>query len=77
MTSSSHPLDDIIHKTHIEVTKEGTRAAAATAVKTKTNAMLPEQHVEKSVDLTHPFVYALIDTKSGLPLFIGALKTLK
>ena len=77
LSDDSVMIDDIIHKTHIEVTKEGTRAAAATAVIAKANAMPPETYFKKSVDLTHPFVYALIDTKSGLPLFIGALKTLK
>ncbi len=65
-------ISDVIHKTFIEVAEKGTRAGAATAVivAEKSAAMPVEQ--PKEVRLTRPFVYAIIDTETNLPLFIGA-----
>ena len=69
-------INDVIHKTHIELDKDGTKAAAVTGVIVdKASAVYPTKP-EKNVDLDHPFVYAIIDTQSGIPLFIGTVKTL-
>ena len=68
-------VDDVLHKTHIEVDKDGTKAAAATAVIGKaSSALLPS--TIKEVYLDRPFVYAIVDMETGIPLFIGAVKTL-
>ena len=61
----------VIHKTYIEVAEKGTRAGAVTVVvkdagATMTVAPPPE------VRLTRPFVYAIIDNETGVPVFIGA-----
>ncbi len=67
-------ISQVIHKTHIEVDESGTRAAAVTAVvvtKTSSANMDP-----KTVTLDRPFVYAIIDNATGLPLFIGAVENL-
>lgn len=77
LTDDQIMIDDIIHKTHIELDKNGTKAAAATAVTAKAGSVPSQNVIRKSVDLTHPFVYAIIDTETGLPLFIGAVKTVK
>ena len=64
-------ISDVIHKTFIEVAEKGTRAGAATAVIAGKSAAMPVEQ-PKEVRLTKPFVYAIIDTRTNLPLFIGA-----
>ncbi len=63
-------IGNVIHKTFIEVNNEGTRAAAVTAVIMPGNGMPPER--EERVILDRPFVYAIIDTATSLPIFIGS-----
>jgi len=66
-------IDEVIHKTFIEVNERGTRAGAVTAVIMKDTAM-PDTKV---VNLNRPFMYAIIDNKTGLPLFIGTVRNFK
>ena len=65
-------ISDVIHKTHIEVDPSGTRAAAVTAVivEKATSVGTQEKH---TVILDRPFVYAIVDTGSMLPIFIGCI----
>lgn len=68
-------ISDVIHKTHIELDKNGTKAAAVTAViMEKSTAYIEEEVIE--VHLDRPFVYALVDTKTGIPLFLGVYRGL-
>ena len=67
-------ISDVIHKTHIEVDEEGTRAAAATIVTMKDGAAMTDM---KEVILDRPFVYAIVDTQTNIPIFIGTLLTLE
>lgn len=64
-------VSNIVHKTFIEVGEEGTKAAAITAVIMDTASAMPTEE-PKEVRLTRPFVYAIIDTQTNLPIFIGA-----
>ena len=64
-------IDKVIHKTHIELDQNGTKAAAATAVEVETSAYDPE--LPKEVYLDRPFVYSIIDTATGMPLFLGTV----
>lgn len=64
-------IGEVIHKTFIEVAEKGTRAGAVTAVISEKSAAMPVEQ-PKEVRLTRPFVYAIIDTRTNLPLFIGA-----
>ncbi len=64
-------IGEVIHKTYIEVAERGTRAGAVTAVAVKAGGTAPAEP-PKEVRLTRPFVYAIIDTETNLPLFIGA-----
>jgi len=74
MSSQGIHIDDVIHKTHIDLTKEGTEAAAVTAVVMKVNSAFPiSKPTIKRVYLNRPFVYAIIDTKTGIPLFLGVV----
>jgi serpin B len=63
-------ISKVLHKTHIELDESGTRAAAATAiVMDKATSCLGDSPIELTFD--RPFVYALVDTATGMPLFIG------
>jgi len=69
-------ISEVIHKTRIELTKEGTKAAAVTAVIMKaTSAAPPKEPVR--IYLDRPFVFAIIDNESGLPIFCGIVSELK
>lgn len=65
----------VVHKTHIEVDEQGTKAAAATMVTVKTNGL--EISENKSVFLNRPFLYAIVDVKTGNPIFIGTVNSIK
>ena len=64
-------IDEVVHQAYIDVNEAGTEAAAATAVIMTASARLmePEPPVEMIVD--RPFLFALTDLRSGLPLFLG------
>ena len=63
-------ISRVLHKAYIAVDEKGTKAGAATAVETVYTAL--EEGVYK-VTLDRPFVYAIIDDATGLPLFIGTV----
>lgn len=58
----------VLHKTHIEVSPVGTKAAAATVVEMCKNAA-----AAMPVELIRPFVYMIVDNESHTPLFIGTM----
>jgi serpin B len=62
-----------IHKAFIDVDEQGTEAAAATAIVMQATAMqrrFPEPPpIVFRAD--HPFLFILLDTKSGSMLFLG------
>ncbi len=66
-------ISRVVHKTHIEVDESGTRAAAVTAVEMKPTSF---PVYEKSVILDRPFVYAIVDNATGMPIFIGTVENL-
>lgn len=75
MAEPSLCIDEVLHKTHIALNMEGTEAAAVTAVITKATAHIDtKKYTHKYVYLDRPFVYAIIDTKTGLPLFLGTVR---
>ena len=59
-------ISDVLHKTKISVTEEGTRAVAATGV-----VMSAAPDGDKQVILNRPFMYMIIDNEIMLPLFAG------
>ena len=65
-------IGGVIHKTFIEVDEQGTRAAAAAAVKMEAGAAMPADDV-KEVILDRPFVFMITDTATGIPMFMGAV----
>ncbi len=62
-------IDQAVHKANITVDELGTVASAVTAVSIKaTSARLPAP-LQFTVD--RPFVFEIVDTKTGAPLFLG------
>ncbi len=68
-------VSSVLHKTHIEVDEDGTRAAAATAVEVNDSAAAPD--TEMQVVLNRPFLYMIVDTHACLPIFIGTVTALE
>jgi len=74
--SSEGPLyiDTVVHKTKIQVDENGTKAAAATGAMMKAGAALIGE--VKKVTLNRPFVYAIVDNATDLPVFIGTVNNI-
>jgi serpin B len=66
-------IDKIIHKTYIDVTEEGTEAAAVTAIMMVGSMASPEEVVPFSMIVNSPFLFTIKDTEEGNILFIGAV----
>lgn len=69
-------IGSVVHKTHIELDANGTKAAAATAVIMQKNGAEPIEPEPKYVILNRPFVYVILDTQTNLPVFIGTVQQL-
>lgn len=65
-------VDDVLHKTFIEVSPLGTKAGAATAVVIRDESA-PLFEETKQVYLDHPFIYMIIDCDTNQPLFMGTV----
>lgn len=70
-------INRVIHKTHIEVDRKGTKAAAATAIEMKCEDACLAVEEPKYIHLDRPFVYAIVDMETGFPVFLGAVNTVK
>ena len=70
-------IGDIIHKTHIEVDRNGTKAAAVTVVEMEKCSAEMEPASPVFITLDRPFVYAIVETDTGLPVFLGTVNTVK
>lgn len=62
-------IGDVLHKTFIAVDERGTRAGAVTKVEMRDEAYLEN----KTVRLDRPFLYAVVETETGLPIFVGTV----
>ncbi|MGN0485269.1 MAG: serpin family protein [Lachnospiraceae bacterium] len=67
-------LSDIWQKTHIEVNETGTKAAAATSAQIANDAAAAPSAQIQEVILDRPFVYAVIDEQTELPIFMGVVR---
>lgn len=61
-------ISDIKHKTFIQVDKIGTKAGAVALIE-----MRDKGGSRNAVMLDRPFIYAIIDNKTSLPIFIGTM----
>lgn len=68
-TAEKLQISDVVHQAYIDVNEKGTEAAAATAVVMRTLAFIQRPHMEFTAD--RPFLFAVVETTTGLPLFLG------
>ena len=69
-------ITDVIHQTHIEVDKNGTKAAAATAVLMEDAACAePVEVPSVQVYCDRSFAYAIVDVETMNPIFIGTVNS--
>ena len=74
MIADSKPsvnIDEIKHKTFVEVNEEGTEAAAVTSIGMIRTTMAPQRNFSMIVD--RPFFCAIRDNQTGALLFMGAI----
>jgi serpin B len=65
-------ISDVVHKAFVDVSEQGTEAAAATGIVMETATMRrPEPVLVFRAD--HPFLFLIRDTRTGIVLFIGRL----
>jgi serpin B len=65
-------ISEVAHKAFVDVSEQGTEAAAATGTAMHATAMrVAEQPIVFRAD--HPFVFLIRDTRTGVVLFIGRL----
>ena len=68
-------VDTVIHKTRIELDREGTKAAAATAIGVSETAIRIDVPI-KEVRLDRPFIFVISDNNTLTPIFIGTVGNL-
>lgn len=64
-------IDQVKHKTFVEVNEEGTEAAAVTSIGIRATAAMPTQPFNLVVN--RPFFCAIRDNRTGTVLFMGAI----
>jgi len=68
-------VSGVFHKTFMEVDEAGTKAAAVTAIEVYAESCVSKE--VQPVVLDRPFVYMIMDTATGLPLFMGVMENME
>lgn len=63
-------VSDVMHTTFIQVDGLGTKAGAATKISNRPQSAAPSKI---KITLDRPFIYAIIDNETSLPIFIGTM----
>ena len=66
-------IGGVNHKTYVDVNELGTKAGAVTEVGMEAGGMPPAGEI---VTLDRPFLYAIVDSETKLPIFIGILENM-
>ena len=69
-------IGNVLHKTFIDLTEDGTKAAAVTAVVMEAGCCVEDPPETRTVTLDRPFVFMILDESNGLPVFIGTVKNI-
>lgn len=72
MAPAGLSIDEVLHKTVVEVNEEGTEAAAVTSIGVKFTSVRPEPEPFRMV-ADHPFLMAIVDQGTKAVLFLGAI----
>jgi len=73
MTSQEVQIDEVKHKTFVEVNEEGTEAAAVTSVGIRATSALPIEEPPFKMLVDRPFFCAIRDNQTGTILFMGSI----
>lgn len=65
-------IGKVLHNSFIRFDEKGTKAGAATVVQFDGESAMVQEKIEYLV-FDRPFIYAIIDRTSGMPIFIGAV----
>ena len=68
-------MNRVLHKTFISVDERGTEAGAATVVEMTCETAIEEAETYR-VYLERPFVYAIVDNETNIPLFMGTVDSI-
>jgi len=71
ISDTSLLISQVAHKVNMAVGEKGTEAAAATVVIMVTSAPMIDNPIV--VEFNRPYLYAVVDQVTGLPLFIGMM----
>ena len=74
LSSAWLKAEQIIHKTFIEVNQDGTRAAAVSMCAVMAGCLPPQEF--KEVFLDRPFIFAIVHSETGIPVFVGTVNHL-
>ena len=66
-------VSDVVHEGFVEVSEEGTEAAAATGVVVGVRSMAPSRDEPLAVKADRPFAWAIVDRETGAVLFAGTV----
>jgi serpin B len=64
-------INEVVHKTYVDVNEEGTEAAGATGVVVDAKDKGPEREERFEFKADHPFVLLIRDNRSASILFLG------
>jgi serpin B len=70
-------VDTVIHKTHIELDRKGTKAAASTAVGIAKATAAMGEVPKREVRLDRPFIFVITDSQTDTPVFMGTVGSLE
>lgn len=65
-------IDEIYHKTFIDVNEEGTEAAGATSVSIEETAAIIQDTFQ--IDINRPFLFTITNTEENIILFMGSME---
>jgi len=65
-------IGDVLHKALLEIDEEGSTAAAVTGISMRATAIIQPKETFNLV-FDHPFVAAIVDTKTGVILFLATI----
>ncbi len=64
-------ISEVKHKTFCRVDEKGTEAAAVTSVEMRLTSM---PVADETLAFDRPFLYGIMDTRTGIPLFLGIME---
>jgi serine protease inhibitor len=73
MTPKEVKIDEVKHKTFVEVNEEGTEAAAVTSVGIRATSAPPPEEAPFKMVVDRPFFCAIRDNQTGTILFMGSI----